>query len=480
MSWLSGWQYRKSHNINGSSVGAVENYQVRITVHYGSGTDNGEHVYLNGKCRTDFGDIRFTKSDGITELYYWMEKKVDGDYAVFWVKIPSIPASPNSVTIYIYYGKDDAVTTSNGLATWIYFDDFEGDSPLDNYTADIGSKSDFEVVTFDGSKRLHYKGAVAWYLLSRNGSDISDIRLLVKIYPEVGSSSNYYVGVVWREVDNSKFYFGWLANDNSGYADSPSGTRMDWLKRVNGSDTYIDGGSTNHAGSAWHDIEILMYGSNAKGYYDGTEKFNATDTAISASGKVGFIGLHHAYWDDFCVGKYVEPEPTHDIWGSEESFSTGFVPLFTPEDVSTTTDTSIIDNELVTYETPQETITSLFTPEDTNSTTDTSIVDNELVTYEEPLPTLTVVVTNESVTPNSAFVGDTVTYSAIVKDENGNPLPEEFVADLLLDDIVVIDNQQFNNEVYDSSTGELTLEFTVPDTSPGTKVVKLKWEEQII
>ena len=43
------------------------------------------------KCRSDFGDIRFTDSDGVTELSYWMEEKVDGDYAVFWVKVPSIP-----------------------------------------------------------------------------------------------------------------------------------------------------------------------------------------------------------------------------------------------------------------------------------------------------------------------------------------------------------------------------------------------------
>jgi len=50
-----------------------------------------DHVSCHEHCRTDFGDIRFTKSDGITELDYWMEEVVDGDYAVFWVKVPSIP-----------------------------------------------------------------------------------------------------------------------------------------------------------------------------------------------------------------------------------------------------------------------------------------------------------------------------------------------------------------------------------------------------
>ncbi|RLI85618.1 MAG: hypothetical protein DRP01_05810, partial [Archaeoglobales archaeon] len=79
-------------------------------------TDNGEDVYLNEKCRTDFGDVRFTKSDGTTLIDYWMERKVDGDYAVFWVEIPD-DLSSSSATIYIYYGKSDATTTSNGENT---------------------------------------------------------------------------------------------------------------------------------------------------------------------------------------------------------------------------------------------------------------------------------------------------------------------------------------------------------------------------
>jgi len=140
LSWLTGWQYRKSHDINGSTTGAVTYYQIRITVHYGSGTDSGEHVYLNGKCRTDFGDIRFTSDDGVTELSYWIEEKIDSNYAVFWIKVPYIPASPNNATIYIYYGKSDATTTSNGEDTFAFFDDFEGTSiDTSKWGGDIGN-----------------------------------------------------------------------------------------------------------------------------------------------------------------------------------------------------------------------------------------------------------------------------------------------------------------------------------------------------
>jgi len=36
---------------------------------------------------------------------YWREAVYDGANATFWVKVPEIPASPTSATIYVYYGK---------------------------------------------------------------------------------------------------------------------------------------------------------------------------------------------------------------------------------------------------------------------------------------------------------------------------------------------------------------------------------------
>ncbi|MEM5810201.1 MAG: DUF2341 domain-containing protein [Candidatus Aenigmatarchaeota archaeon] len=58
------------------------------------------------KARLDYGDIRFTDSDG-TQLNYWQE--ADGK---FWVKVPSIPAS-STKTIYVYYGNPNATSASS-------------------------------------------------------------------------------------------------------------------------------------------------------------------------------------------------------------------------------------------------------------------------------------------------------------------------------------------------------------------------------
>ncbi len=118
--WLSGWQYRKSHTINGAT-GAGTNYQVRITVHRETGTDSGEDVHIEGKCRPDFGDIRFTDDDGSTLLDYWLES-YDSNNATFWVEVKD--NLDTNQTIYIYYGHDTASSISDGGATFPLFDDF--------------------------------------------------------------------------------------------------------------------------------------------------------------------------------------------------------------------------------------------------------------------------------------------------------------------------------------------------------------------
>lgn len=123
MGWLENWLYRKSHVVE-PSAGAGTKYQIKIIAHYGSGVDSGGDVYLSGKCRTDFGDVRFTDDDGTTLLDYWIEEKVDGNYAVFWVEVAD-DLSINPATIYVYYGKSDATTTSNGTNTFIAWDDFD-------------------------------------------------------------------------------------------------------------------------------------------------------------------------------------------------------------------------------------------------------------------------------------------------------------------------------------------------------------------
>ena len=119
--WLAGWQYRKTHSIEGAP-GAGTNYQVQIRVHRSLGTDSGENVFVGTNCRADFGDIWFTDDDSTTQLDYWLEES-DSTHAVFWVEVRD--DLDTDQTIYVYYGNSGVSTTSDGAATFTFFDDFD-------------------------------------------------------------------------------------------------------------------------------------------------------------------------------------------------------------------------------------------------------------------------------------------------------------------------------------------------------------------
>lgn len=129
----SDWQSRKL-TINGSTAGSQTNYPMKLTLYNTSGTDSPGVVYLNGSARSDFGDLRFTGSDGVTLLDYWIESYTPGASAVVWVEVDSIPASPGTASIYIYYGNPSAAGVSSGTATFTFFDDF---NDLNNWVTDI-------------------------------------------------------------------------------------------------------------------------------------------------------------------------------------------------------------------------------------------------------------------------------------------------------------------------------------------------------
>jgi len=77
-----------------------------------SGIDSGRMVYLAGLSKSDFGDIRFSNYNGASQLEHWLEEKEDYSYALYWVKVPDIPASPGNMTIRIYWGDEEATSAS--------------------------------------------------------------------------------------------------------------------------------------------------------------------------------------------------------------------------------------------------------------------------------------------------------------------------------------------------------------------------------
>ncbi len=105
------WDYRKNVSITGSAT-ALTNYQVLITADTAS-------LISASKMRSDCGDIRFTDSDKVTQLNYWIESGCESASTKVWVNASSIPTS--GTTIYMYYGSPSAASASSGASTFIGF-----------------------------------------------------------------------------------------------------------------------------------------------------------------------------------------------------------------------------------------------------------------------------------------------------------------------------------------------------------------------
>jgi len=113
--WNSSWSYRAPITLTVHP----DNYQIKIVL---DKVDN-----LHSHCLDNFQDVRFTENDNGPELNFWIENYIGGDNAIFWVRRVENDA-PGDNQIYVYYGKSDATSVSNGANTFLFFDDFPGAS----------------------------------------------------------------------------------------------------------------------------------------------------------------------------------------------------------------------------------------------------------------------------------------------------------------------------------------------------------------
>jgi len=321
--WLDPWYYRKTHVINATS-GAGTKYQTLIKVYYGSGTDGTEtvnsivagKVYLSGKCQSDFDDIRFTDNDGETLLDYWLELKVDSSYALFWVEVAD-SLSTDPVTIYIYYGNTDASSLSNGVTTFVEFDDFDDESLA--WWWDIYQEGGQGSITETGTILHLVSGTTNGFrtcvLLTWN----SDVNRALEC--RVKSNSTYnsrnwagfrYDSGIWQDYDRTLGYryddgasqFNYYSSDEN----PPSWELTNYSMAI---DQEWHRSSTKRTGTAGPKLAIddeeqtgIYYTTQARAVLLYTQNVN------------GYVG--HLYTDWIAVRKYYETEPAHDVWGEEE------------------------------------------------------------------------------------------------------------------------------------------------------------------
>jgi len=307
--WLQGWNYRKFHTIP-PVFGAGTGYQVRFKVHYGSGTDSGEDVYLNGHCRSDFGDVRFTSKDGVTLYNYYIEEKVDGDYAIIWVKIDD-DLSYDPAAVYLYYGKSDATTTSNGPGTFLFFDHFD---------------SDTETLTFVGGGTWVREPQNSWikWISPSTTQDAFAYKTMSSrdyvIHARMMRSHGFmFMGLVGRYGDTDNWFGTTLRYTYHAYPFSIE-------KKIGGTFSYLTWTEATIADSGvWYKMQFKFCGSVLTSTFD--TRTISVDSQMYPT--LYHIGLHmynyqatanqYVYVDYIFVRRYEVGDLTHGAWGSEES-----------------------------------------------------------------------------------------------------------------------------------------------------------------
>jgi hypothetical protein len=267
-------------------------------------------------ARADFGDIRFTDSDGTTLLDYWMEKKVDGDYAVFWVKVPSIPAGQNSTAIYVYYGRAVATTTSNADKTFLFFDHFEG-----NY---------LDIFKWAGPDSVKYS-IEGSYLTIDDVNGTNDRSFQARGYAPLQNGFAIECRNVYYEnvADGGVEFLADLINDNwewppviyAGYGDywSYSESTAAYLAKIDS--TSFPASWSDVPSPSTHDFEIQKdQNNNTCIYIDGKLILGPVVSSTPFSHflftvyKPSGLNSSKVAMDAVIIRKYCNPEPLHGNW----------------------------------------------------------------------------------------------------------------------------------------------------------------------
>jgi len=316
--WLSGWQYRKSVTISGST-GAGTNYQVPLNVGESSGA-TGCDFHLNGHSasfpsdKNQGGDLRFTSSDGSTLLDFWVES-VSGSspnrVAKVWVEVSADLGSNQS--IYCYFGNANATNASNIVNTFKDGDDFSSDTTA-NYTVSGGS------ITYDSTnKRLNITGTSGNTVVAKTAAQSFASPYVIEAKMSVvkrgtGDVNGCYLSAVLgfkttlTGNDGYSFDFGHLTNTLT------SGISVEKYTVA-----HLQTASITYSDSTLYLIKGLCQSGNLQTTFQRTTSTPvSTDTSFTS----GYYGLRTYYADSvvdwWFVRKYVSPEPAFSSAGSEE------------------------------------------------------------------------------------------------------------------------------------------------------------------
>lgn len=297
--WLYGYQYRQGFNLS-RAAGAVNDYQWRIEVHKGVGVSLNEDLYLDNKALSWEGtvpnDLRFTTSDGATEIDYWIETS-DGTDATVWIEPPTVGVG--ATRFYAYYCRSNATTTSDGADTFIEFDGFEDLSGWVGDTGDFSSDGDIVTGTGAGAWKIIDN---AWVVTALNK------RVRYRTLYNVAANTSTHVrlenGVLNRYI-------------------------MDRQNAATASDLYTFDGAgptweafPENARGTWHTIELDWTNANIDYYADDVAGVNSPKVLNIPNDLTYYLSLgafqNTIMIDWFFIGLYYPIELAWGAWEAEE------------------------------------------------------------------------------------------------------------------------------------------------------------------
>jgi len=298
--------YYKPIYINNIGGSEQTYYQVLLNVSYDS------------DMQPDFDDLRVKYYNGVelVSIPYWIEDKVDSEWCKLWFNATYIPANSWCNNSYrLYYGDNIANSESDGEATFEFFDDFES---LDKWSILSGS---WTVQTVDGKTAVFCDNVADTHVamkadFSQMENQIIEVEVKatqfgtyreIHLYPSISNMDNRWLErTIWR------------VNHWEG----------EWGKRIGGSWSSGDINTNWMAGMSldvWYTYKLVQHGDTATLYVDDDEVGSKTEADVYgtiSNAKVGIgTAAINAYFTNFRVRKYADPEPTAQL-GVEQNIYT--------------------------------------------------------------------------------------------------------------------------------------------------------------
>lgn len=111
------WKYGREITIKEQSGTLLDFYSLPVTLTAGN--------FDFSKANPDGSDIRITDHEGYERAFWIEEWNSSAQVAKIWISVPRLMANGES-QMRLYYGNARAESVSNGGATFLFFDDFNG------------------------------------------------------------------------------------------------------------------------------------------------------------------------------------------------------------------------------------------------------------------------------------------------------------------------------------------------------------------